>query len=81
MIRPTGWLPLAALALLVGLTTWLNQLVLSVMKVNRNSPKVAITEPSTINGLGPVRGSRPVRGTLVSGDHRITPGCRCGLRT
>ncbi len=27
MIRPTGWLPLAALALLVGLTLWLNQLV------------------------------------------------------
>jgi lipopolysaccharide export system protein LptC len=27
MIRPTGWLPLAALALLVGLTIWLNQLV------------------------------------------------------
>jgi lipopolysaccharide export system protein LptC len=27
VIRPTGWLPLAALALLVGLTTWLNQLV------------------------------------------------------
>ena len=27
MIRPTGWLPLAALALLVGLTLWLNRLV------------------------------------------------------
>ena len=27
MIRPTGWLPLTALALLVGLTLWLNQLV------------------------------------------------------
>ena len=27
MIRPTGWLPLAALALLVGLTIWLNRLV------------------------------------------------------
>jgi len=27
VIRPTGWLPLAALALLVGLTLWLNQLV------------------------------------------------------
>jgi len=27
MVRPTGWLPLAALALLVGLTLWLNQLV------------------------------------------------------
>ena len=27
MIRPTGWLPLAALALLVGLTLWLNQLL------------------------------------------------------
>lgn len=27
MIRPTSWLPLAALALLVGLTLWLNQLV------------------------------------------------------
>ena len=27
MIRPTGWLPLAALALLVALTVWLNQLV------------------------------------------------------
>jgi len=27
MIRPTGWLPLAALALLVALTFWLNQLV------------------------------------------------------
>ena len=27
MIRPTGWLPLIALALLVGLTFWLNQLV------------------------------------------------------
>ena len=27
MIRPTGWLPLAALALLVGLTFWLNRLV------------------------------------------------------
>lgn len=27
MIRPTTWLPLAALALLVGLTWWLNQLV------------------------------------------------------
>ena len=27
MIRPTGWLPLVALALLVGLTLWLNQLV------------------------------------------------------
>jgi len=26
-IRPTGWLPLAALALLVGLTMWLNRLV------------------------------------------------------
>ena len=27
MIRPTSWLPLAALGLLVGLTLWLNQLV------------------------------------------------------
>jgi lipopolysaccharide export system protein LptC len=27
MFRPTSWLPLAALALLVGLTLWLNQLV------------------------------------------------------
>lgn len=27
MIRPTSWLPLAALALLVGLTLWLDQLV------------------------------------------------------
>ena len=27
MIRPTGWLPLAALALLVSLTLWLNQLL------------------------------------------------------
>ncbi|HEX7403833.1 MAG TPA: LPS export ABC transporter periplasmic protein LptC, partial [Usitatibacter sp.] len=27
MFRPTSWLPLAALALLVGLTFWLNQLV------------------------------------------------------
>jgi lipopolysaccharide export system protein LptC len=27
MIRPSSWLPLAALALLVGLTLWLNQLV------------------------------------------------------
>ena len=27
MVRPTSWLPLAALALLVGLTLWLNQLV------------------------------------------------------
>jgi lipopolysaccharide export system protein LptC len=27
MFRPTTWLPLAALALLVGLTLWLNQLV------------------------------------------------------
>jgi lipopolysaccharide export system protein LptC len=27
MYRPTTWLPLAALALLVGLTLWLNQLV------------------------------------------------------
>ena len=27
MIRPTTWLPLAALALLAGLTWWLNQLV------------------------------------------------------
>jgi lipopolysaccharide export system protein LptC len=27
MIRPTSWLPLAVLALLVGLTLWLNQLV------------------------------------------------------
>jgi len=27
MIRPTGWLPLAALALLVALTMWLNRLV------------------------------------------------------
>jgi len=27
VIRPTGWLPLVALALLVGLTLWLNQLV------------------------------------------------------
>jgi lipopolysaccharide export system protein LptC len=27
MIRPTGWLPLAALALLVALTLWLNQLI------------------------------------------------------
>jgi len=27
MIRPTGWLPLAALALLVALTVWLNQLI------------------------------------------------------
>jgi lipopolysaccharide export system protein LptC len=27
MVRPTTWLPLAALALLVGLTLWLNQLV------------------------------------------------------
>ena len=27
MFRPTSWLPLAALALLVGLTVWLNQLV------------------------------------------------------
>jgi lipopolysaccharide export system protein LptC len=27
MIRPTSWLPLTALALLVGLTLWLNQLV------------------------------------------------------
>jgi lipopolysaccharide export system protein LptC len=27
MIRPTSWLPLAALALLVALTLWLNQLV------------------------------------------------------
>ena len=27
MIRPTGWLPLTALALLVGLTLWLNQLI------------------------------------------------------
>jgi lipopolysaccharide export system protein LptC len=26
-LRPTSWLPLAALALLVGLTLWLNQLV------------------------------------------------------
>ena len=26
-VRPTTWLPLAALALLVGLTFWLNQLV------------------------------------------------------
>jgi lipopolysaccharide export system protein LptC len=27
MVRPTSWLPLAALALLVGLSLWLNQLV------------------------------------------------------
>ena len=27
MVRPTSWLPLAALALLVGLTVWLDQLV------------------------------------------------------
>jgi lipopolysaccharide export system protein LptC len=27
MVRPSSWLPLAALALLVGLTLWLNQLV------------------------------------------------------
>jgi len=27
MIRPTTWLPLAALSLLVALTLWLNQLV------------------------------------------------------
>ncbi len=27
MFRPTSWLPLAALAFLVGLTVWLNQLV------------------------------------------------------
>jgi len=27
MVRPTSWLPLAALALLVGLTLWLNTLV------------------------------------------------------
>src|ERR1700694_4413160 len=27
MIRPTSWLPLAVLALLVALTLWLNQLV------------------------------------------------------
>lgn len=27
MVRPTSWLPLAVLALLVGLTFWLNQLV------------------------------------------------------
>ena len=27
MIRPTSWLPLVALGLLVGLTLWLNQLV------------------------------------------------------
>src|SRR5438045_2646719 len=27
MLRPTAWLPLASLALLVGLTLWLNQLV------------------------------------------------------
>lgn len=27
MVRPTSWLPLAALALLVGLTLWLDQLV------------------------------------------------------
>ena len=27
MVRPTSWLPLAALGLLVGLTLWLNQLV------------------------------------------------------
>lgn len=27
IVRPTSWLPLAALALLVGLTLWLNQLV------------------------------------------------------
>jgi lipopolysaccharide export system protein LptC len=27
MVRPTSWLPLAAFALLVGLTTWLEQLV------------------------------------------------------
>ena len=27
MVRPTSWLPLASLALLVGLTLWLNQLV------------------------------------------------------
>lgn len=27
MVRPTSWLPLAALALLVGLTLWLNYLV------------------------------------------------------
>jgi lipopolysaccharide export system protein LptC len=27
MVRPTSWLPLAVLALLVGLTLWLNQLV------------------------------------------------------
>jgi lipopolysaccharide export system protein LptC len=27
MFRPTSWLPIAALALLVGLTVWLNQLV------------------------------------------------------
>ena len=27
MIRPTTWLPLAALSLLVLLTLWLNQLV------------------------------------------------------
>lgn len=27
MVRPTSWLPLAALALLVGLTLWLNMLV------------------------------------------------------
>jgi lipopolysaccharide export system protein LptC len=26
-VRPTGWLPLAALGLLVGLTVWLNRLV------------------------------------------------------
>jgi lipopolysaccharide export system protein LptC len=27
MVRPTSWLPLASLSLLVGLTLWLNQLV------------------------------------------------------
>lgn len=27
MVRPTSWVPLAVLALLVGLTVWLNQLV------------------------------------------------------
>ena len=27
MVRPTSWLPLAALGLLVGLTVWLDQLV------------------------------------------------------
>ena len=31
MFRPTTWLPLAALALLVGLTLWLNQLVQAPM--------------------------------------------------